>query len=73
MGNDCLKSLHQMMSLDDIEQIMDDTKDAIEYQNVINFWTFILFEKLPNRVEGHDRKLTSSYRDSLPMKRLRMS
>ena len=52
MGNDCLKSLHQMMSLDDIEQIMDDTKDAIEYQNVINFWTFILFEKLHNRVEG---------------------
>lgn len=34
VGNDCLKKLQQMMSLDDIEQIMDDTKDAIDYQNV---------------------------------------
>lgn len=34
VGNDCLKKLQQMMSLDDIEQIMDDTRDAIDYQNV---------------------------------------
>ncbi len=34
VGNDCLKQLHEMMSLDDIEQIMDDTRDAIDYQKV---------------------------------------
>lgn len=34
VGNDCLKKLHEMMSLDDIEQIMDDTRDAIDYQKV---------------------------------------
>jgi len=35
VGNDCLKKLHQMMSLDEVEQILDDTKDSIEYQKVI--------------------------------------
>ena len=33
-GNDCLKKLHELMSLDDIEQIMDDTREAVEYQQV---------------------------------------
>ena len=35
VGNDCLKRLHDMMSIDEIEDIMDDTKDAIEHQRVI--------------------------------------
>lgn len=34
IGNDCLKNLNQMMSLDNVEQLMDDTKEAIDYQNV---------------------------------------
>ena len=34
VGNECLKNLNQMLSLDDIEQIMDDTKESIDYQNV---------------------------------------
>jgi charged multivesicular body protein 6 len=34
VGNECLKNLNQMLNLDDIEQIMDDTKEAADYQNV---------------------------------------
>jgi charged multivesicular body protein 6 len=37
IGNDCLKNLNQMLSLDDVEKIMDDTHESIEYQNVISF------------------------------------
>ena len=37
IGNDCLKKLNQMMSLEEIESIMDDTKESIEYQRV-NLW-----------------------------------
>ena len=35
--NDCLKKLNEMMSLDEVEQIMDDTRESIEYQRVYNF------------------------------------
>ena len=35
VGNDCLKKLNEMMSLDEVEQIMDDTRESIEYQKVI--------------------------------------
>ncbi|XP_033630228.1 charged multivesicular body protein 6-A-like [Asterias rubens] len=35
-GNDCLKKMHQMMSLDDVERIMQDTQDGIEYQREID-------------------------------------
>lgn len=34
-GNDCLKKLHEMMSIDEIEDIMDDTREAIEHQRVL--------------------------------------
>jgi charged multivesicular body protein 6 len=34
MGNDCLKQLNDMMSLDEIEDIMDDTREAMEHQKV---------------------------------------
>jgi len=36
IGNDCLTKLHEMMSIDEIEDIMDDTKDAIEHQRQID-------------------------------------
>lgn len=39
-GNDCLKKLHELMSIDEIEQIMDDTREGIEYQRVINKYSF---------------------------------
>jgi charged multivesicular body protein 6 len=34
IGNDCLKNLNQILSLDNIEQLMDDTKEAVDMQNV---------------------------------------
>ncbi len=34
-GNDCLKKLNDMMSLEDIEDLMDDTRDAVEYQQKV--------------------------------------
>nr|XP_046196947.1 charged multivesicular body protein 6-like [Oncorhynchus gorbuscha] len=36
VGNDCLKSMHEAMSLEDVERIMDETQDAIEYQRQID-------------------------------------
>ena len=34
VGNKCLEDMHKMMSLDDVEQIMADTQEAVEYQRV---------------------------------------
>lgn len=42
-GNDCLKKLHEMMSLDEIEDIMDDTREAIEHQRVKAFLKFFSY------------------------------
>lgn len=36
-GNESLKQLNEMMSLDEIEDIMDDTREAIEHQRVRSF------------------------------------
>uniref|UniRef100_A0A4W5Q062 Charged multivesicular body protein 6 n=1 Tax=Hucho hucho TaxID=62062 RepID=A0A4W5Q062_9TELE len=36
VGNDCLKSMHEAMSLEDVERIMDETQDAVEYQRQID-------------------------------------
>ena len=33
-GNECLQQMHKIMSLDDVEQVMADTQEAIEYQRV---------------------------------------
>ncbi len=33
-GNKCLEEMHKIMSLEDVEQIMADTQEAIEYQRV---------------------------------------
>ena len=33
-GNECLEQMHKIMSLEDVEQIMSDTQEAIEYQRV---------------------------------------
>lgn len=33
-GNESLKNLHQMLSIDQIEDIMEDTREAIENQRV---------------------------------------
>jgi len=39
-----LKKLHQMMSLDEIEQIMDDTREGIEHQRVIENFQCDIFQ-----------------------------
>ena len=39
-GNDCLKKLHEMLSIDQIEDIMEDTREAIEHQRVF----FLIFQ-----------------------------
>ncbi|XP_022091395.1 charged multivesicular body protein 6-A-like isoform X2 [Acanthaster planci] len=35
-GNECLKKMHQMMSLEDVERIMEETQEGIEYQREID-------------------------------------
>ncbi|XP_017338642.1 charged multivesicular body protein 6 [Ictalurus punctatus] len=36
VGNDCLKKMHEMMSIEDVERIMDETQECIEYQKQID-------------------------------------
>lgn len=33
-GNECLEEMHKIMSIEDVEKIMAETQDAIEYQRV---------------------------------------
>ncbi|XP_028842819.1 charged multivesicular body protein 6 [Denticeps clupeoides] len=35
-GNDCLKKMHEVMSIEEVERIMEETHDAIEYQKQID-------------------------------------
>ncbi|XP_075891208.1 charged multivesicular body protein 6 [Nelusetta ayraudi] len=35
-GNECLKKMHEVMSIEEVERIMDETQDAIEYQRQID-------------------------------------
>ncbi|XP_038064307.1 charged multivesicular body protein 6-A-like [Patiria miniata] len=35
-GNECLKKMHQMMSFEDVERIMEETQEGIEYQREID-------------------------------------
>ncbi|XP_052071637.1 charged multivesicular body protein 6-A-like [Mytilus californianus] len=36
VGNESLKKLHQLLSLEDVEKIMDETREGIEYQQEID-------------------------------------
>ncbi|XP_053495244.1 charged multivesicular body protein 6 [Ictalurus furcatus] len=36
VGNDCLKKMHEVMSIEDVERIMDETQECIEYQKQID-------------------------------------
>uniref|UniRef100_A0A8C6SZX4 Charged multivesicular body protein 6b n=1 Tax=Neogobius melanostomus TaxID=47308 RepID=A0A8C6SZX4_9GOBI len=36
VGNECLKKMHEMMSIEEVERIMDETQDAVEYQKQID-------------------------------------
>lgn len=36
VGNECLKKMHEVMSVEEVERIMDETQDAVEYQKQID-------------------------------------
>ncbi|XP_054463940.1 charged multivesicular body protein 6-like [Anoplopoma fimbria] len=36
VGNDCLKSMHEIMSIEDVERILDETQESVEYQRQID-------------------------------------
>ncbi|XP_029998186.1 charged multivesicular body protein 6-like [Sphaeramia orbicularis] len=36
VGNDCLKRMHEIMSIEDVERILDETQESIEYQRQID-------------------------------------
>ncbi|XP_078257722.1 charged multivesicular body protein 6 [Rhinoraja longicauda] len=36
IGNDCLNKMHEVMSLEEAERIMDETQEAVEYQRQID-------------------------------------
>nr|XP_056722834.1 charged multivesicular body protein 6 isoform X2 [Euleptes europaea]XP_056723001.1 charged multivesicular body protein 6 isoform X2 [Euleptes europaea] len=36
IGNECLNKMHQVMSIEEVERIIDETQDAIEYQRQID-------------------------------------
>ncbi|KPP69736.1 charged multivesicular body protein 6-like [Scleropages formosus] len=36
IGNDCLKKMHEVMSIEEVERIMEETQDAVEYQRQID-------------------------------------
>ena len=60
-GNECLKKLHELMSLDEIETIMDDTREAVEHQRVyfidsflklLFYFKIILKKKIDELISG---------------------
>nr|XP_033815968.1 charged multivesicular body protein 6 [Geotrypetes seraphini] len=36
VGNECLKKMHEVMSVEEVERIMDETQESIEYQRQID-------------------------------------
>uniref|UniRef100_A0A8D0HC66 Charged multivesicular body protein 6 n=1 Tax=Sphenodon punctatus TaxID=8508 RepID=A0A8D0HC66_SPHPU len=36
VGNECLKKMHEVMSIEEVERIIDETQDAVEYQRQID-------------------------------------
>ncbi|XP_035035572.1 charged multivesicular body protein 6 isoform X2 [Hippoglossus stenolepis] len=36
VGNDCLRSMHEIMSIEDVERILDETQESIDYQRQID-------------------------------------
>uniref|UniRef100_A0A3P9C898 Charged multivesicular body protein 6 n=1 Tax=Maylandia zebra TaxID=106582 RepID=A0A3P9C898_9CICH len=36
VGNDCLKSMHEIMSIEDVERILDETQESTDYQRQID-------------------------------------
>ncbi|XP_072339721.1 charged multivesicular body protein 6 [Scyliorhinus torazame] len=36
IGNDCLQKMHEVMSIEEVERIMDETQEAVEYQRQLD-------------------------------------
>lgn len=36
VGNECLNKMHQVMSIEEVERILDETQEAVEYQRQID-------------------------------------
>uniref|UniRef100_A0A3Q3J4Y8 Charged multivesicular body protein 6a n=1 Tax=Monopterus albus TaxID=43700 RepID=A0A3Q3J4Y8_MONAL len=36
VGNDCLRNMHEIMSVEDVERILDETQESVEYQRKID-------------------------------------
>uniref|UniRef100_A0A8C0H1T2 Charged multivesicular body protein 6 n=1 Tax=Chelonoidis abingdonii TaxID=106734 RepID=A0A8C0H1T2_CHEAB len=36
IGNECLNKMHEVMSIEEVERIIDETQDAVEYQRQID-------------------------------------
>ncbi|XP_061886678.1 charged multivesicular body protein 6 [Entelurus aequoreus] len=36
VGNECLKKMHEVMSIEDVERILDETQEAVDYQRQID-------------------------------------
>jgi charged multivesicular body protein 6 len=46
-GNEVLNQIHKEMNIADVEKLMDDTQEAIEYQNVfsdISYFTILIIK-----------------------------
>lgn len=68
-GNEALKKLHEMLSIDEIERVMDDTREAVEKQQEIDE---MLSGALTNEEEGEveaelDDMLAKELEDSAPL------
>lgn len=46
-GNEVLKEIHKEMSVESVQKLMDDTADAIEYQNVKTLAIIFIRRLLP--------------------------
>ena len=41
-GNEALKKIHEVMTIDEVERIMDETREGVEKQKVWYVWLFTL-------------------------------
>lgn len=54
-GNEALKKMNEILKLEDIEKLMDDTREAAEYQNVRDDFHFYRSIQIVS-VAGSSRK-----------------
>jgi hypothetical protein len=60
-GTDELKKMNDILKLDDIEKLMDDTREAVEYQNVRHTISIVAYDDVS--LLSIDVPLFRKYRD----------